>query len=272
MEPPAFMPSQPSLCTLPVELTQAILCHLPDLESLKSAQLTHSALYHAFLGAEDLITGEVLTREIPTDLFPDAVFAFNASTVEGRWARDKVQSILYQHRNRQIPSSFRLTRKSAFAIYGLYRWVRYFARDFLATALADPWHGLTHPAIPSRPPTLTEECRVARALYRFEIHRHLFRMREPYEGYSKDSPDFRVGEQWGYYFRHFPVWELEQIMSVCEHLFRRIAICESFSLSISLTGLSRYWILIVIQTCDHWRRLMRAGSKRVSGIIPAMSA
>ncbi|PYH33910.1 uncharacterized protein BO87DRAFT_58757 [Aspergillus neoniger CBS 115656] len=225
MDLPVYSTSQPSLCALPVELIQAILCNLPDLESLKSAQLTHSALYFAFIGAESQILKQILAQKIPTALLPDAFFAFDASTVEGVWTQDEVHSIIYRHRTRQISSSFPLSPQSTFKITELYRWVRHFTRHFLRQAIADPMQGRTHPPMPLYQPTSSEECRVARALYRFEIHRHLFRMREPYANYSKCSPDFLISDQWGYYFRHFPAWELEQILSVSEYLFRRVAKC-----------------------------------------------
>ncbi|GAQ47440.1 hypothetical protein AFUB_080550 [Aspergillus niger] len=122
MDLPVYSTSQPSLCALPVELIQAILCNLPDLESLKSAQLTHSALYFAFIGAESHILKQILAQKIPTALLPDAFFAFDASTVEGVWTQDEVHSIIYRNRTRQISSSFRLNPQSAFKIIRLYRW------------------------------------------------------------------------------------------------------------------------------------------------------
>lgn len=41
---------------------------------------------------------------------------------------------------------------------------------------------------------------------------------------SKSSPDFDYEEQWDIYYQQFAAWELEQIVCVSEHLFRRIAV------------------------------------------------
>lgn len=43
------------LCSLPTEVKQTILCHLPDLHALKAAILSHSSLYSAFVDRKESI-------------------------------------------------------------------------------------------------------------------------------------------------------------------------------------------------------------------------
>ncbi|PWY90395.1 hypothetical protein BO94DRAFT_593208 [Aspergillus sclerotioniger CBS 115572] len=212
---------RPFLCTLPLEITQAILCHLPDLETLQSTVFAHPALSSAFTEHKEYILHQILSHTIPPELLPDAILAFNASTIEADpWTRERVLSILDEHKSRQIPPSFRLTVKTAFSMQTLHRQVHAFTSEFLSTALSQMFF-IGFPSSVS--PSYTEECRTARSFYRFEIHQHLFRMREPRAGFNKPSPDFRLAEQWNIHYRHYPVWEVEQLMSVCDFLFRTIA-------------------------------------------------
>lgn len=73
--------ARPSLRSLPTEVKQAILCHLPDLHALKAAILSHSSIYSAFLDGKELIALRVLLNFIPRGLLPDAALAFDASTM-----------------------------------------------------------------------------------------------------------------------------------------------------------------------------------------------
>ena len=225
--------AQPSLCSLPIEIKQVILCHLTDLSTLKAAILSHSTIYSAFINKKPPITIQVSLNYIPQDLFPDAVLAFHASTIESwtwsrramtqDWTREWVLSILDYHRNDGLPRSISL--KEVFTMKKLYQVIRFFTSDFIAAALARK-----SSTLPQHPPSSQEWNRVARSFYRFEIYRHLFRMRDSYD-YGSDefkrpklSLDFKEEEQWEVYYRHYAVWELEQLASVSEYLFRKTAI------------------------------------------------
>lgn len=229
--------ARPSLCSLPIEIKQVILYHLTDLSTLKAAILSHSTIYSAFTNKKASITIQVSLNSIPQDLFPDAVFAFHASTIEGwtwsrramtqDWTRERVLSILDYHRNDRLPRTISL--KEAFAMKKLYRVIKFFTSDFIAAALARK-----PSTLPQHPPSSQEWNRVARSFYRFEIYRHLFRMRDrcDYPGFDREkrpkrSLDFKEEEQWEVYYRHCAVWELEQLASVSEYLFRRTAIRKS---------------------------------------------
>lgn len=71
------------LCSLPTEVKQTILCHLPDLHALKAAILSHPSLYSAFLDRKESIASQVLLNLIPHGLLPDAILALDASSIEG---------------------------------------------------------------------------------------------------------------------------------------------------------------------------------------------
>ena len=45
---------------------------------------------------------------------------------------------------------------------------------------------------------------------------------------AKRSLDFKEEEQWEVYYRNYAVWELEQLASISEYLFRRTAIRKFF--------------------------------------------
>lgn len=235
--------AQSSLCSLPIEVKQVILYNLTDLSTLKAAILSHSTIYSAFINKKTPITVQMSLNSIPQDLFPDAVFAHNTSTIESwtwsrramtqDWTRERVLSILDYHRNDRLPRPISL--KEAFAMKKLYQIIKFFTSDFIAAALArKPSTLLQHP------PSSQEWNRVARSFYRFEIYRHLFRMRDSYDYGSdrfkrpKHSLDFKGEEQWEVYYRHYAVWELEQLASVSEYLFRRTAI-RKYSDSVPLS-------------------------------------
>ena len=229
-DPPA---SRPSLCTLPLESRQAILCHLQDLQTLQAAILSHPAIYSAFVDRKQFIIYQILTNAISPELLPDAIFAFSASSVEVEpWTRQKVLSIIEQYRTHKILASVKPTLKDAFAIQEMYYDIHFFASNFISTAFS------TNSNLPSHSPSFAEWCRVARNLYGFEVYRHLFRKRDSWRRRKfKPSPDFTFQEQWDIFYKDYAVWELEQLACVSEYLFRSIAVrmsISSFSLFFSL--------------------------------------
>jgi hypothetical protein len=209
--------SRSALCSLPIECRQTILGHLPDLQTLKAAILSHSALYSAFIGGQGSILQGIMLGMVSPELLPDAVFAFNSSRLEIEpWTREKVLSIIDEHQPHRIPPSFKWTPHAALKIQESHEHVRFFTSDFSTAALS------VQPALPAYPLSTSEWCRVARSFYRFEIYTHLFKRRDVPK--SKSSPDFDYEEQWDIYYQQFAAWELEQIVCVSEHLFRRIAV------------------------------------------------
>ena len=244
--------SRPRLCSLPTEVKQAILCRLPDLHALKAAILSHSSIFSAFVNGKELITIQVLLNLIPHELLPDAAFALDASSIEGwtwsrgtttqDWTREKVLAILDRHRNYQIPRSISLN--DAFAMQKLYQVVETFTSDLITAAPS------SNPALPQCPPSSQEWNRVARSFYRLEVYRHLFRNRDDYDygdkfERPKPAPDFQEEEQWDVYYKHYAVWELEQLVTAGEYLFRRTAIRKFSSGFPAMYLYRRYsWVFI----------------------------
>lgn len=61
----ADLAAQPSLCSLPTEIKQVILCHISDLHTLKAAILSHPTVYSALLDGKEFIALRVLLNVIP---------------------------------------------------------------------------------------------------------------------------------------------------------------------------------------------------------------
>ena len=242
------------LCSLPTEVKQTILCHLPDLHALKAAILSHSNLYSAFLDRKESIAFQVLSNFIPHELLPDAMLALDASFIEGwtwsnramtqDWTREKVLSILDQHRNRDYKISKSISLDDICSMQRLYQVIKTFTSDFITAAFSKS------PTLPQYPPSSREWDRVARSFYRLEVYRHLFRNRDNYDYNDeferpKASLDFKREEQWDVYYKHYAVWELEQLATVSEYLFRRIAIREFSDLPV-------FWLSGFFVVCLCW--------------------
>ncbi|KAH8432974.1 uncharacterized protein LDX57_010609 [Aspergillus melleus] len=223
----------PSLCNLPIECRQAILCGLSSVATLKAAILTHPALYWAFADRSEYILRQIILHSIDPELLHDAVLAFNARSVKEDWMPEDVLAILDQYQARHIPSSFRWSMQAASEMEELYQCTQFFTADFTSSALSKTT------AASIQPLSTDEWRRVARSFYQLEIHRLLFR-------YGNWEVDKR--EQWDMYHRRFYVWELEQMVCASDYLFRRLAPCKSLHIPnptrSQLTILSQYSITL----------------------------
>lgn len=86
---------------------------------------------------------------------------------------------------------------------------------------------------------------MARSFYRLEVYRHLFRNRDDYDygdkfERPKPSSDFQEEEQWEVSYKHYAVWELEQLATAGEYLFRKTA-TRTFSSEFLIVYLYRRW-------------------------------
>ncbi|KAF7156289.1 hypothetical protein CNMCM5623_009682 [Aspergillus felis] len=220
--------ASPSLSfnVLPLECRQQILRDLPDIESLKSAILSHSSLYSAFSNHKTPIILQVIQRQIPRELLAYAVLCSHARNIEP-WTRSKVLDILDLYFNRRPVDSFNWTIGAALDLVSFHESVTFFTNDYIDNAL-----GLVAPLyFPIHAPSETEWCRVARAFYLQEAINHLFRFRNIEEHWingriksSRLSPsDFRPQERIEiFYSKHAP-WEMEQIGAVNEYLYWKIS-------------------------------------------------
>lgn len=152
---------------LPVECRQAILCHLLDLQALKAAILSHSAMYSAITSGQGppILHGITLGLIFP-ELLPDAVFALNSSRFEVEpWTEGA-----FDTRGTSITASpilFPMDPPRSFKLQGFYQHVRFFTFALSAK-----------PALPAHSPSRAEWCRVARSFYRVEVYTHLFMRRD----------------------------------------------------------------------------------------------
>ena len=204
-----------SLEQLPLELIQLILTELPDVSNLKSAALTGPCLYYAFMGAEVLITKEVLLRQIHTDLLHDALAEI--SSRRDTWTAEEAEVFLAQYFSRsQQPfhPSLQWKLSQALPLCRLYSLIELFTVDLTTPVLAgnpvskDPESG------PSpRPLSQTEKNRIIRNFYRFQIYCNIFR---------DESPPISVYRQRKSYFAHFAPWENEQLACIHDYLLNII--------------------------------------------------
>lgn len=71
------MKSKMSLTDLPAHLLVDILKSLPDAQSLAAANCSHSTLQYAFCKHDHLIMESVLANQIPKDVLPFALAAYD---------------------------------------------------------------------------------------------------------------------------------------------------------------------------------------------------
>lgn len=81
---------------LPIELRQLILVALPDVASLRSAALTCWSMYEALIGAERLITTQVLAAELNPDTLQLSLVA-EAARHDVPWAQEEAQAFSTTH-------------------------------------------------------------------------------------------------------------------------------------------------------------------------------
>ncbi|KAI1417428.1 hypothetical protein F5Y13DRAFT_202952 [Hypoxylon sp. FL1857] len=155
---------------LPLEITQRVLCSLDDVHSLRAAALSCPALYTAFTSAEKLITTNVLLRQIPCEVLPEAI------VVEASWSIQSDRDDEIERFSRDYLS----IRPAPFASLGLADALR-LARlhnivDFLARRLA-------RDALANGPPQVSDE--------------------SPYESKPTVTFDDFVFEGWGAMSYHY---------------------------------------------------------------------
>ena len=208
------MACKSALERMPVEIRQQLLGLLPDLMSLRSAILTCSSFHQAFISAEVLLTTSVLKNQVDLEVLPEAVAALESSYLRP-WTRERIQDFVHYHldsRKSQLPS---WTLSEALPLDSLHRHVQSFAAAFALEALTKQLGLDELDAIPKYPPSSDEIHRIQRALYRFELYCNLF-------GDPKRT-EFKINEQMRLFFFKFSPWEIEQLGSIHDYLFRVIS-------------------------------------------------
>jgi hypothetical protein len=161
------------LHSLPLEVWQAIMCTLPDVNSLRSMAITCSSFYQIFTTAETVITARVLRNEMQFDVLPEAVAVLEVSRAGIRSPADAKRFLSMQLQARSRAPQM-ITLSDAVSMIKLHGLVRSFAEDlatqslFLLTRDA-PKYETSEP-----PPSSLELARIQRALYRYQMYSKIF--------------------------------------------------------------------------------------------------
>lgn len=193
--------------SLPPEIKQAIFCSLPDVASLKSLVLSHSSFYHVYLDAESLILGEILRRQIGSDMITLATVLSKSYNLRP-WSKAGVLEFLSRLLEHEAPISWTLPQ--ALFISQLHGHVEFFVAGFAAAKLADKTQ---------KDLSRNEKFRITRSLYLFELYCNLFRARK-----SAKADRFSAEEQRGLFFTRFAPWENEQLGCIHDYLFEQFSI------------------------------------------------
>ncbi|KAJ9230660.1 hypothetical protein C8Q69DRAFT_448505 [Paecilomyces variotii] len=213
-----------SLTSLPIECRQLILRLLPDITTLQTAIRSHSSLYNAFLDQKNAIIKSIVSNIVSFDLLPEVIAVLKSSQIEP-WTRGKVLGILHCYLNRRIPSNFEYTVKDAICMQRLHRVIEAFVADFATAALSEnPLSGVSEDPT-GLPLSDNEKRRLISSFYRFELWTWLFQTRnQDHERKPKETTDFSPEEQWDIFFQKLAPWELEQMYTVHEYLYRELSI------------------------------------------------
>jgi hypothetical protein len=196
---------------LPLEARQAVMCALPDVESLKWLVLACSSFYHDFRDAESFITTRVLLNEVHLDVLPEAVVVFESAR-NGSWTRQGIIDFASQHLDRRMPPPQSWTLADALSISKLYSHVHYFATDFACKCLGIQ---ALERGVQQSPPSQLEIARIERTLYRFEMYCNIFK--------DFRNPVLSVDEQREIFFSRFSPCENEQLACIHDYLYRKVS-------------------------------------------------
>ena len=225
-----------SVLALPVEMKQAIFSKLPDVSSVVYLHLAHSSFYHCLQDAKSVILSHVLQSQIHSDVAFDALAALKSSKLGSSnltWSKEDVRKLMTVYDGIRVASLSRhWSFRDALYLDNLHNHVEYFARGFITTAL-NPKTDHNAFSVNAQTASSSEQHRVERTLYRFELYCNLFRKRERKRrelSRNRLNPEERFihREQHQIFFERFPPWENEQFASIREYLFKRLSIRKHF--------------------------------------------
>ncbi|EFW22729.1 conserved hypothetical protein [Coccidioides posadasii str. Silveira] len=203
---------------LPTELKQLILAAIPDVMSLRSAALCCWSMYQAFMGAEKLITPQVLTSQLNPELLHYALVAHEAAKYTVPWTPETAEAFIRRLLSKSnpmlVPKPSRLSE--ALPIAGFYNLVQHFVDDFVSAMFSTPF-GPANQEQGSWALSSSEVNRIEIAFYRFEIYCKLFKGgtdQDPFAGHLPDQKEI--------FHKMFPPWENEQLACVHDYLLERV--------------------------------------------------
>jgi hypothetical protein len=175
-------------------------------------------------------------------LLSEAIAVLKSSQIEP-WTREKVLGILDCYFSREVPPGFEYTISDAIWIQRLHGVIEAFVADFATIALSEnPLTGASeNPG--DLPMSDHERRRIVSSFYRFELYTRLFQQRNQRDVRNRrhvptpeETTDFDPEEQWDVFFQKFSPWEIEQLISVDEYLYRELSTRE-------------YWPMLLLVSC-----------------------
>ena len=214
---------------LPPELQVRLLGCSPSLQSLYSLIRASPRLYQVFLTSKPMILSHVVRRQIHPEVFADALAAAEASLLSNEAATlENANELMTRYKSdRKCANSQDLIPiHISVRLCQLTRTVNWFAGDFLRYSRgfldnldSDIWN---HFGLPEELPddsalSETEQWRLRRSLYRFQLFAGLFRL-FPWTAPAKETERNRAKT----FLIHYRSWEIEELTSVWDYMYMRV--------------------------------------------------
>lgn len=212
------------LISLPTEILRLILSFSPDVETLLSAILSCRTLYSAFIPSPSRLIAAVFQKHIDydSDEFPELIQRLKAKVMfQSKPSRQDTPEMISQLFQQEVNiQEYPWTLPEALEAVQLDKVVKTLAitvSDAYLTswALLTPENQQLHQQH-QQPASSSELVRIQRSIYRFEVYRLCIPPTESKGVY--DTTAVRNA-----FFNHYQPWELEQLSSVYESLWRLIA-------------------------------------------------
>lgn len=208
---------------LPLEVRQAILSAIPDLETLQAAIQTGHCLYSAFMDARRHITKNVLEHHIDPEFMYDAVMTEMTLRKKDPFTDEGLLAFVekYKARDQELfHSAFQGTISQAFRLAQFHNVVEFFITDFASSALQ---HKEAETGAPqNRSLSWRERHRIGRSFYRFEVFCNIFTDNELYSHPNGTKVREKIIPDDYEYYNYFVPWENEQLACIRDYLFKTI--------------------------------------------------
>ncbi|KAI1456766.1 hypothetical protein F4805DRAFT_430763 [Annulohypoxylon moriforme] len=210
---------------LSLEIVQMIFSYVDDLDTLRAITSTCRYLHVAFASWEKPIVTQVLLNQLGWDVLPEAI-AVDESSRLGPYDSQKAEEFSKRHLRHRMTS---LDESTCWNLTEALQLARFYeVVEFLAEVIVESgWGSHVYNWIQEDQhdpgPSLADFYRVERALYRFQLYWNIF---------GSSSAEVDLDEQRDVFFRHFNVWENEQLRCA-QHLLHRMILkpveaCKSF--------------------------------------------
>ncbi|KAH8779834.1 hypothetical protein F5883DRAFT_406392 [Diaporthe sp. PMI_573] len=222
------------LLELPLHLVSATLSQLDSMQSLGSAILSHSLLYHSFCDDKKYIVRCIVRNQIPSELIHYAEAAFKAKYVDNDRFRDARTLLESAFKRVEINHNHVLATDSgqdaqpygsmdtisiASAISKTHWLVEYFCRSFIRERLPLMRELMGGPFDPEGVcQSQAELFRIRRALYRYQIYCNLVFRRKTDFHPGRWVRQTRNSYLQQHFFHPFPPWVNEQLCCIHDYL------------------------------------------------------